>query len=122
MIKIAEPPRHAELEDLRREVVEYKKTVAELASEIAALYPGQKFVARNIAVAVAKIHGVRFVDLISNRRHKHLCHARQHAMWEIRRRTKLSLPQIGQLLGGRDHTTVLHGLKQHERRLRGEIV
>jgi chromosomal replication initiation ATPase DnaA len=38
-------------------------------------------------------------------------------MWEIRQRTILSTPQIGRALGNRDHTTVLHGIKRHEKRL-----
>jgi len=34
---------------------------------------------------------------------------RQLAMFLIREETDASLPQIGEILGGRDHTTILHG-------------
>jgi chromosomal replication initiator protein len=34
---------------------------------------------------------------------------RQLTMYLIREETHTSLPQIGQLLGGRDHTTIMHG-------------
>lgn len=45
--------------------------------------------------------------------------ARHHAMWLIRTHTKLSLPQIGRIFGGRDHTTVLYGIRQHLKRVAG---
>jgi chromosomal replication initiation ATPase DnaA len=38
-------------------------------------------------------------------------------MWELRRRTKLSTPQIARLLGLSNHTTVLHGIHRHKKRL-----
>jgi chromosomal replication initiator protein len=34
---------------------------------------------------------------------------RQLTMYLIREETRTSLPQIGEILGGRDHTTVMHG-------------
>ncbi|NIV36598.1 MAG: chromosomal replication initiator protein DnaA, partial [Anaerolineae bacterium] len=37
---------------------------------------------------------------------------RQLAMFIIREETDASLPQIGQILGGRDHTTILHGCEK----------
>lgn len=43
---------------------------------------------------------------------------RQCAMYLARRYTDLSLPQIGRCLGGRDHSTISHGIHAHtERRL-----
>lgn len=76
---------------------------------------------RKLAKAVAKAHGISFKEMISVRRQKGLCRARQQAMWELREHTDLSLPQIGKLLGNRDHTTVLHGCRAHAARMaRGE--
>jgi len=37
---------------------------------------------------------------------------RQIAMFLLREEIGISLPQIGELLGGRDHTTVLHGCEK----------
>ncbi|MBP8880316.1 MAG: chromosomal replication initiator protein DnaA [Dermatophilaceae bacterium] len=47
-------------------------------------------------------------DLCSSSRSRQLVTARQIAMYLCRELTELSLPKIGQLFGGRDHTTVMH--------------
>ena len=47
-------------------------------------------------------------DLCSSSRSRQLVTARQIAMYLCRELTELSLPKIGQLVGGRDHTTVMH--------------
>ena len=44
--------------------------------------------------------------------------ARQIAMYEIRRMTNLSLKEIGQEFGGRDHTTVMHSLERIEKQIK----
>ena len=62
---------------------------------------------------VAKKHGVTVADIRSPSRRPFLVRARQEAAYEIRTQRKLSLPQIAVLLGGRDHTTVLYGIKRH---------
>jgi chromosomal replication initiator protein len=54
------------------------------------------------------------LDLSSRRRPQALSFARQVAMYLLRQRTELSLSEIGALLGGRDHTTVLHGVRKIE--------
>lgn len=43
--------------------------------------------------------------------------ARQCAMWLMRRRTFMSLPEIGKRIGGRDHTTIVHGLNAMKREI-----
>ncbi len=47
-------------------------------------------------------------DLCGTSRSRVLVNARQIAMYLCRELTELSLPKIGQLFGGRDHTTVMH--------------
>ena len=47
-------------------------------------------------------------DLCGSSRSRTLVNARQIAMYLCRELTDLSLPKIGQLFGGRDHTTVIH--------------
>ena len=57
----------------------------------------------------AKLFGVSKKDLHSYRRYREIVFARQFVMYWAVRLTPLSLPQIGRLMGNRDHTTVLHG-------------
>lgn len=53
--------------------------------------------------------------LISPRRSRDLSFARWALMWALRQHD-WTLVAIGQALGGRDHTTVLHGIRQAEAR------
>lgn len=55
--------------------------------------------------------------LKSNRRHADIVRARHIAYWTLYNFTKDSLPAIGLKMGGRDHTTILHG----RRRIEAEI-
>ena len=57
---------------------------------------------------VAHFYGLTVLDLRTKRRNRHLVLARQIAMYLARELTSLSLPEIGQVFGSRDHTTVLH--------------
>lgn len=67
---------------------------------------------------VAEKHGLSFSDLLSKRRFRPLAWARQEAMWRCANETPSSLPEIGRALGKRDHTTVIHGIRRHEERMR----
>jgi len=58
---------------------------------------------------VAQFYNLKTKDLLGRRRSKDIVTARQMAMYLAREETNASLPQIGRALGGRDHTTVLHG-------------
>ncbi|MBI3647163.1 MAG: chromosomal replication initiator protein DnaA [Actinobacteria bacterium] len=53
-------------------------------------------------------------DLLSKSRSRPLTQARHIAMYLMRECTGLSLVKIGELFGGRDHTTALHGIKKIE--------
>jgi chromosomal replication initiation ATPase DnaA len=63
----------------------------------------------NIERRVCKLFGLTKVSLHSRRRDRRVVFARQCAMYWACRLTRLSLPQIGRLMGGKDHTTILHG-------------
>lgn len=52
-------------------------------------------------------------DLMGHGRNKRVANARQFVMYWSRRRTTMSYPQIGRLLGGKDHTTVLFGCRAY---------
>lgn len=54
------------------------------------------------------------VDLLSKKRTRVIARPRQIAMSLARELTQLSLPEIGNAFGGRDHTTVLHACKTIE--------
>ncbi len=58
-------------------------------------------------------------DLTSKSRSRPLTQARHIAMYLMRECTGLSLVKIGEIFGGRDHTTVLHGIKKVETEMRG---
>jgi chromosomal replication initiator protein len=57
-------------------------------------------------------------DLVSKSRSRPLTTARHIAMYIMRECTGLSLVKIGEIFGGRDHTTVLHGIKKIEDEMR----
>lgn len=64
-----------------------------------------------ILAAAAERYGVKVEDLLGRCRKAKYAHARQIAAYLIRSSTPLSLPQIGKILGGRDHTTILSGVR-----------
>ena len=57
--------------------------------------------------------------VVSARRAREVARPRQIAMYLAKQLTPRSLPEIGRRFGGRDHTTVIHAVRQIER-LRGE--
>lgn len=78
---------------------------------------------REIIEETAAKHGVSIVDIKSRRRARHLVLARHEAMWRARHETPHSYPLIGRWMGGRDHTTVIHGVNKHQSRIdSGEVV
>lgn len=66
---------------------------------------------QQIFEAVTKYYNVRPSDLQSKKRHKSIAFPRQVCMFLARRHTRFSLEEIGGYFGGRDHTTVLHGVR-----------
>jgi len=61
---------------------------------------------------VVEEFGISLQDLKTKRRNKQVVMPRQIAMYLSRELTELSLPEIGELFGGKDHTTVLHSYKK----------
>ncbi len=62
--------------------------------------------------AVAGHFGIEIPTLQGRNRSRAIAQPRQIAMYLIREETGESLPRIGNLLGGRDHTTILHGCER----------
>lgn len=77
---------------------------------------------RQIAEAVAAYYRLSFEVLCGKQRDKYIVLPRQVAMYLIRQETQASLSEIGKLLGGRDHTTVLHAWKKIDRDMQTDPV
>ncbi|HXJ76035.1 MAG TPA: helix-turn-helix domain-containing protein, partial [Candidatus Dormibacteraeota bacterium] len=75
----------------------------------------------DIVAACSEITGISIDDMRGPRRSRHLAWPRHFTIWMIRRlRWDMSMPMIAKLMGNRDHTTVLHAVRNVEKR-RGEI-
>jgi len=68
----------------------------------------------NIQKTVADFYRIKIVELLSKKRSRIIARPRQIAMTLARELTQLSLPEIGNAFGGRDHSTVLHACKTIE--------
>jgi chromosomal replication initiator protein len=66
----------------------------------------------DIINAVADYFKLSVDDLVGTSRSQAIAQARQIAMYLCRELTSLSLPKVGQLFGGRDHTTVMYANKK----------
>lgn len=81
-----------------------------------------------IIETVANSFGVTSADLKSKRRTKVIAETRQIAMYFLREEAELSLPQIGQKLGNRDHSTISYGYEkvadrmEHDQHFRREMM
>ncbi len=63
---------------------------------------------------VAEHYNVRLSDLIGPKRLRAIARPRQVAMYLSKQMTHRSLPEIGKRFGGRDHTTIMHGVRKIE--------
>ena len=75
----------------------------------------------NIQKTVAEYYNIRVSDLHSKRRTRSITRPRQIAMAIAKALTNKSLPEIGELFGGRDHTTVIHACKKTEELMANDI-
>ncbi|MEO6985557.1 MAG: chromosomal replication initiator protein DnaA [Paralcaligenes sp.] len=66
----------------------------------------------NIQKTVADFYKMKVADMYSKRRPANIALPRQIAMYLAKELTQKSLPEIGDLFGGRDHTTVLHAVRK----------
>jgi len=109
-----------ELEGALMRVVAYASlNGVELTRQVAAKALSDIFAPREVEVdpqeivrVVAEHFGLRPEDLVGGGRRKEVVLPRQMAMFLVRELTRASLPEIGQLFGGRDHTTVLYAIQK----------
>ena len=66
----------------------------------------------NIQKTVADYYKIKVSDMYSKKRPASIARPRQIAMYLAKELTQKSLPEIGELFGGRDHTTVLHAVRK----------
>jgi chromosomal replication initiator protein len=85
-----------------------KKVLKEEAPEFAQFH----YDPEEIMKAVARHYQVSLADLKSDRKNRQLALPRQLAMYLCRKYSHLSLPDIGSLFGGKNHTTVLHAIRK----------
>ncbi len=67
---------------------------------------------KKIIGGINQFFNIRMADLTGPKRQKELVIPRQLAMFLLYEECKLPMERIGQMLGGRDHTTILHGIEK----------
>ena len=63
---------------------------------------------------MAEHYNIRLSDMIGPKRVLTIARPRQIAMYLSKQLTPRSLPEIGRRFGGRDHTTIMHGVRKIE--------
>ncbi len=96
-----------------------------LADRIADPMPARKELSRGkliraVIFGVADSYGLTVDQLKGPSRRSLIVEARHEAFWRLRNEFALSYPAIGQLMGGKDHSTVMNVIKLHEARLADE--
>ncbi|WP_323768705.1 chromosomal replication initiator protein DnaA [Marinovum sp.] len=74
----------------------------------------RKITIEEIQRQVAEHYNIRMSELIGPKRLRVFARPRQVAMYLCKQLTSRSLPEIGRRFGGRDHTTVMHGVRRIE--------
>jgi chromosomal replication initiator protein len=96
---------------------------------LADLLPQRSIIdAKQVVTAVASMFGISAEKLLGRDRSREVAWPRQIAMYLLREEGNVSLPQIGEAMGGRDHTTVMYAcdkvadLIERDDRLRRQII
>lgn len=74
----------------------------------------RKLTIEEIQRKVAEHYNIRLSDMVGPKRHRNIARPRQVAMFLAKQLTPRSLPEIGRRFGGRDHTTIMHGVRKIE--------
>ncbi len=74
----------------------------------------RKVTIEEIQRKVAEHYNIRLSDMIGPKRLRIIARPRQIAMYLAKQLTPRSLPEIGRRFGGRDHTTIMHGVRRIE--------
>ena len=109
-----------ELEGALRKVLAYSRfshkdiniTLAREALKDLLSIQNRQIGVENIQKTVADFYKIKIADMYSKKRPASIAKPRQIAMYLAKEMTQKSLPEIGELFGGRDHTTVLHAVRK----------
>jgi chromosomal replication initiator protein len=109
-----------ELEGALRKVLAYSRfsqkdiniTLAREALKDLLSIQNRQIGVENIQKTVADFYKIKVADMYSKKRPASIAKPRQIAMYLAKELTQKSLPEIGELFGGRDHTTVLHAVRK----------
>ena len=74
----------------------------------------RKLSIEDIQRKVAEHYNIKLADLVGQKRVRTIARPRQVAMYLAKQMTTRSLPEIGRRFGGRDHTTIMHGVRKIE--------
>lgn len=64
--------------------------------------------------------GITSEDIRSQKRNSNISAARQVSMYIVREITQMSMVEVGQTFGGRDHSTVVYAIRQVEKNLKND--
>jgi chromosomal replication initiator protein len=105
-----------ELEGALRKILAYsrfnQKELARDALRDLLSIQNRQISVENIQKTVADYYKIKVADMYSKKRPASIARPRQIAMYLAKELTQKSLPEIGELFGGRDHTTVLHAVRK----------
>lgn len=74
--------------------------------------PAKNLSIEKIIKTVCQFFNLQEKEVLNTRRHKEIVYPRQLIMYLLREELGLSFPYIGRLLGGKDHTTIMHGCQK----------
>lgn len=123
LVASQEEQRQKELDRLHKLTADLSERNLQLAAEISGLrarlafYDTPRGTVRDVISEMAEKHDVRAEEITGVLRTAHIVIARQEAMYEARQRLPhLTIGQIARVFR-RDHTTVLHGVRAHKKRM-----
>ena len=103
--------RVAAFADLTNSVIDVS-LAKDILKEIFPAAKPKKITSRSVVNETAKYFGLTVAELTGSGRSRHIVYPRQVGMYLCRDMTDFSLPKIGEVFGGRDHSTVIHAISK----------